>query len=193
VHARAVGIKDADNLDLQIMLAMVIEEQSLRTALTFVIATAEADRVDSTPVAFGLRVNLRVAIDLARRRLQDPGPYALCQPEHVNRTVYGGLGGLHGIVLVMNRARRTSEVVDAVDLNIKGEGYVVAHQLEIWMAQQVRNVAFGSRKKIVNAKHVVAPREQTITEVGAEEPGTTADKTLIHFISLFMNLTGKAI
>ena len=77
VHARAVGVEDAGDLDAQAVLAAVVEEQGLGAALAFVVAGAEADGVDVAPVVFGLRVDFGVAVDLAGGGLEDLGLGAL--------------------------------------------------------------------------------------------------------------------
>src|SRR5262245_55749633 len=69
VHARAVGIEDSGDLDLQPVLAPIIEEQGLGATLAFVIARARAYRVDVPPIIFSLRVDAGIAVDLRRRCL----------------------------------------------------------------------------------------------------------------------------
>ena len=46
LHARAVGIEDSGDLDLQSVLAPIVEEQGLGATLAFVIARARANRID---------------------------------------------------------------------------------------------------------------------------------------------------
>ena len=65
VHARPVGVEDPRHLDLQPVLAVIVEEQGLGAALALVVAGARAQRVDVAPIVLALRVDLRVAIDLA--------------------------------------------------------------------------------------------------------------------------------
>jgi hypothetical protein len=65
-----------------------------------------------------LRVNRRVAIDLARRRLKNSCPGPLGEPEHVNRAVNVGLDGLDGIELIVNRRSRARQIEDLVDLDV---------------------------------------------------------------------------
>lgn len=61
------------------------------------------DGVDVAPVVLGLGVDGGVAIDLAGGGLKDLGFDPLGQAKHVNGAVDAGLGGLHRIVLVMDR------------------------------------------------------------------------------------------
>ena len=65
VHARAVGVEDARDLDLELVLAMIVEEQRLGAALALVVAGARTDRIDVAPVVLGLRVHRGIAVDLA--------------------------------------------------------------------------------------------------------------------------------
>src|SRR5207248_4458873 len=64
VHAWPVGVEDPHHLDSQPVLAPVIEEQSLGTALALIVARTHTDRVHTTPIALGLRMDFGVAIDL---------------------------------------------------------------------------------------------------------------------------------
>jgi hypothetical protein len=176
VHARPVGVEDAQHLDAQPVLAVVVEEQRLGAALAFVVAGADADRVDVAPVVLALRVHLRVAVDLAGRGLQDLGLHALGQAEHVDGTVHAGLGGLHRVVLVVHRRGRAGEVVDLVDLDVERKGHVVAQQLEARMADQVLDVAPRTGEEVVDAQHVVAAFEQLLAQVRAQEAGTAGDE-----------------
>ena len=42
--------------------------------------------------------------------------HALCEPEHIDRAHHVRLNGFDRIVLVMDRRRRTGEIVDLIDL-----------------------------------------------------------------------------
>ncbi len=65
MHVGTVGVEDAGDLDVQVVLAAVVEEQGFGTAFAFIVAGAQADGVDVTPVVFGLGMDFRVAIALA--------------------------------------------------------------------------------------------------------------------------------
>ncbi len=85
---------------------------------------------DVAPVIFLLRMHHWIAIDLGRRRLQDPRTHALGKTEHVDSTHDRRLDGLHGVVLIVNRRRRTSKVVDLVHLEEYRLSHVMTQQLE---------------------------------------------------------------
>ena len=116
------------------MLPVVVEEQGFGTTLAFVVATARADRIDVAPIILGLRMDGRIAVDLARRGLEDLDLQPFCQPEHVDGAVNGSLGRLNRIVLVMDRRCRAGEIIDLVNLDEERKGHVVADQLEARIA-----------------------------------------------------------
>ena len=146
VHARAVGVEDARDLDVELVLAVVVEEQRLGAALALVVAGARADRVDVAPVGSRAADAPR---DRRRPRWSRPGGSwrcsALGQAQHVDRAdarwSWSSAPGRTG----SGRRGRAGEVVDLVDLDVEREGHVVAHQLEARVAEQVRDVALACR------------------------------------------------
>ena len=50
IHSRAIGIKDTRHLNRNIILPMIIKEQSFSAALTLIITGANSDRIDLAPV-----------------------------------------------------------------------------------------------------------------------------------------------
>src|SRR4051812_45838836 len=103
MHARAVSIEDSSNLDLETMLAVIVEEQGFSAALALIVAGARPDRVDIAPIGLGLRVNCRIPVHFAGRCLKNAASEAFRQTQHINSSVHRSLGRLHGIVLVMDR------------------------------------------------------------------------------------------
>lgn len=176
VHARAVGVEDARDLDFQLVLAVVVEEQGFGAALAFIVAGADADRVDVAPVVLGLRVNRRVAVNLAGGSLEDARLQALGQAEHVDGAMHRGLGGLHRVVLIVNGRGGAGQVVDFVDFHIQREGDVVTHELEARMVVQVVDVALGAGEQVVQAQHFMALFQQLVAQVRTEEAGAAGDE-----------------
>ena len=101
-HARPVGVEDPHDRGVDALLAVVGHRQRLGVALCLVVDAARADRVDVAPVGLGLRVHLRVAVDLARRGEQEPGALELREAERVVRPVRADL----------QRVQRQAQVVD---------------------------------------------------------------------------------
>ena len=105
----------------QLVLAVIVEEQRLGAALAFIIAGARADRVDVAPVVFGLRMNIGIAVDLRRRRLENLALQPLGEAQHVDGAMHAGLGRLHRIVLIVDGRGGAGEIVDLVDLDVERE------------------------------------------------------------------------
>jgi hypothetical protein len=81
------------------------------------------------------------------------------------------LGGLNGVVLIVDRRSRTGQVIDPIDLYIKREGNVVANEFKIRIPYQVGDISLGPRIEIVDTENVVPILEETLAEVGAQESG----------------------
>jgi hypothetical protein len=56
LHARPVRVEDSGNARVDPVLAPVVREHRLGAALPFVVARARPDRIDVSPVVFGLRM-----------------------------------------------------------------------------------------------------------------------------------------
>src|SRR5665213_3538621 len=117
MHARAIGVENSGHFYLQFVLAVVVEEQCLCTALALVITRARTYWIDVAPIVLCLWMHGRVAIDLAGRRLQDSSLKTLGKTEHVYSAMHAGLGRLHRIALIMNRRCRTGEIVNLIHLD----------------------------------------------------------------------------
>ena len=180
MHARAIGIEDPGDLDPQAMLAVIVEKQGLGAALALVVAGPDADRIDVTPIVFALRVDDRVAVDLAGGGLENPGAPALGETQHVDGAMHRRLGRLHGIELVVHRRGRAGQVVDLVDLRKEREGHVVPQQLEGRISHQVGHVATGTRVEIVDAEDLMSGLEEAFAEMRPDEARSTGDQYAFH-------------
>ena len=114
-HARAVGVEDAHDRRVDALLAVVGHRQRLGVALGLVVDAARADRVDVAPVGLGLRVYLRIAVDLAGGGDQEAGAMALGEAERVVGAVGADLERVQGQPQVVDRRGGRGEVVDEVD------------------------------------------------------------------------------
>jgi hypothetical protein len=79
------------------------------------------------------------------------------------------LGGLHWIMLVVNRRGRTGEIVDLVDLHIERKRNVVPHQVEVLVIEEMLDVASRAGEKVVRAENVGAKLDQALTEMRANK------------------------
>ena len=147
-HARAVGVEDPDDRRVHALLVVVRHRQRLGVALRLVVDAARADRVDVAPVGLGLRVHLRVAVDLARRGEQEPRALELREAERVVRAVRADLQRVQRHAHVVDRARERGEVVDEVDglVDLELLGHVVVQEEEL-VAAQVVDVPQRARRR----------------------------------------------
>ena len=98
---------------------------------------------------------------------------ALCQAKQVDRAQHGSLHRVDRIELVVRGARRTSQIVDVVDLGIEGPGHVVRQQVETRVRLQMRKIGAGSGEEAVDAEHVdiVAAAQQPVAQMRTEKAG----------------------
>ena len=66
------------------------------------------------------------------------------------------LSRLNRVVLIVNRRRRTRQVVDCIYLHIKRKGNVVAEELKIRIPHQMRDISLGPRIEIVDTENIVS-------------------------------------
>ena len=177
VHARAVGVEDARDLDAQLVLAPIVEEQRLGAALAFVVAGARADRIDVAPIVLGLRMDVGVAVDFRGRGLEDLGLHPLGEAQHVDGAVHAGLGRLHRIVLVVDGRSRAGQIVDLVDLDDRAETSRRGGSARNACGRaDARCSCRAAREKIVDAKDVGALRQQPLAKMRAEKAGAAGDQ-----------------
>jgi hypothetical protein len=173
MHAGTVRIEDTNNFYFQFVLAMIIEAQGFPAAFSLVITTPGTDWIDSAAIVFHIAVFFRITINFGRGRLQKSGLASLRQAEHVDCAMHARLGGLNQVELVVNRARRTGQVIDLVDLHIQRKGYVVGQQLEARVTPEMRDIVLGPGKKVVDAHYVVVLPEEVFAQMGAEKAAAT--------------------
>src|SRR6185369_896738 len=102
-HSGTIGVKDTNDADVHLVLAVIVHHQCFRYSFALVIAAADADRVDVAPVILGLGVYLGIAIDLRGGGLEYAGLDPLGHSQHVDGAHHAGFSGLDRVVLVMNR------------------------------------------------------------------------------------------
>ncbi|MNZ76825.1 hypothetical protein D3C78_953460 [compost metagenome] len=96
-----------------------------------------------------------IAVDLAGRGLEDSGVPPLGQPQHIDGAQHRGLGGGDRVVLIMNRAGRTSEVKNAVHFDIQRQPDVVTNAFEAFVPDQMADVVLATRVEIIDTEHLL--------------------------------------
>ena len=65
----------------------------------------------------------------------------------------------------------------------------MSHELEMGIVEQVKDIVFAARKKIIDAKHIVTISQQALTEMGAEKTRATlgwspeVNRKLVHILT----------
>ena len=107
----------------------------------------------------------RIAVDLARAGLKDPGLHALGEAEAIDRAHDGGLGRLDRVELVVRRRSGAGEIVDLIHLELKRIDYIVPDKLEARVLQQVRNILLSAGEQVVDDGDIMTVRDETVTEM----------------------------
>src|SRR5660397_282958 len=89
--------------------------------------------------------------------------------------MHTGLGGLHGVELVVDRGSRTGQVVYLVRFDEERESDVVTVGFEVRVVQEMGDVLLATRVVVIHAENLMVPFEQCLAEMGAEETGTAGD------------------
>ena len=135
MHTRPIGIKNPYNPDADLMLPMVIEKQRFGATFALIVAGPYTDAIDISPVRFSLGMNGGITVYFRCRGLKNSGPKSFGQAQHIDRAVDIDLGGLHRIILIVNRRSRTGQVINFVHFQIKGKGNIMSNQLEVGILQ----------------------------------------------------------
>jgi len=101
--------------------------------------------------------------------------FYLCEPEHVHRPQEARLDRLDRVVLVVDGAGGASQVVDLVDFEQDLLDDIVPDELKVGLADQVGDVFFGAREKVVEADDVVASLDEVGAQMRADEARASRD------------------
>ncbi len=86
------------------------------------------------------------------------------------------LVGFDGVVLIMARRGGAGQVVDFVNLQQDRLGNIVADELEIRPAQQMRDVDLLAGEEVVEADHVVPFIDQPLAQMRTQKSGAAGDQ-----------------
>ena len=112
--------------------------------------------------------------------MQQPGAAAFGQPQHVDHADGRRLDRLDRIVLIGDGRRRAGEVVDLIGFEIQRMHDVVPNDLEVRIVHQMSDVGLPPGEEVVDADDVVAPLEQSLTQMAAEKPGSAGHENGCH-------------
>jgi hypothetical protein len=169
MHARPIGVEDAGDPDIEVVLTVIVEEQRFGAALAFVVAGARPDRVDIAPVSLRLGMDAGIAVDFAGRGLKNPRFHPLGQTQHVDGAMHAGLDRLDRIELIVDRRGWTGKIEDLVHFDIKRKGDVVAHHLEMRVIEEMGDIFSGTGEIVIDAQDLVTVGKQPFAQERSEE------------------------
>mmetsp|Transcript_14834 Transcript_14834/g.28216 ORF Transcript_14834/g.28216 Transcript_14834/m.28216 type:complete len:312 (+) Transcript_14834:442-1377(+) len=176
-HTRTICIKDTCDADLKVVLAMILHAKSFRDTFAFIVAGADTDWVNISPVLLHLRVHLGISVDFGSGCDEESGLASLGQTKHVDGTEHVGLDGLDGIVLIENGGSRTGKMVHLVDFQIDRVNDIMANELETGVSDMLVHVGLLPREAVVDTDHLVELiLQEAVNEVRANETRTTGNK-----------------
>ena len=114
-HARAVGIKDADNAGVEAVVAVIGHGHGFGVAFGFVVNAARADRIHVAPVTFGLRADLRIAVTFGSGGEEIRSFFGERQAQGIVRAERADFQSLNRVFQVIGRTGGRSEMQDDVD------------------------------------------------------------------------------
>ena len=143
------------------------QRQRLAEPLGLVVDAAWAYGVDVTPVTLGLRMHLRVPIDLRGRCQDEPGVLRQSEPEGVQGPDRPHLEGLDGELQVIDRRGGAREVQDQIDLSpdVDEVRHIGPNNPEPVVPDQVLDIGGRAREEVVQAQDVIPSGYQRIAKV----------------------------
>mmetsp|Transcript_14832 Transcript_14832/g.28210 ORF Transcript_14832/g.28210 Transcript_14832/m.28210 type:complete len:260 (-) Transcript_14832:35-814(-) len=133
-HTRTVRVEDTCDTDLKLMLTVVLHTERFGNTFPLIVAGADADRVDISPVFLNLRVNFWIPVDFRGRRDKESGLASLRETKHIHGAKHVGLDSFYGVFLVEDRGGWASKMVHLIDFQLDRVNYVVADELEAGVA-----------------------------------------------------------
>jgi hypothetical protein len=157
MHAGAIGIEQPRNPNLRTILPAIIETERFGSALAFIVTSPGAGTIHRADIVLRLRMDLRIAINLAGRRLKEPRLNAMTVFQGVKNAQNAGLHRPDGVALILRRGSVACEIIDAVDLKAS---QVVTHvrfdEMKTRMIQYRIQIFDYAGAKIVQAPYLVS-------------------------------------
>src|SRR5208282_1984192 len=114
-HARSVRVKDANDLCVDAVVAMVGHRHCLGEAFRLVIYATGPDRVDVAPVVLRLWMDEGIAVAFGGRGEKEFCPLILREAERIMRSERADFKCRDRVLQVVDRARRRGEMEDVID------------------------------------------------------------------------------
>ena len=114
-HARSVSVKDAHDLRVDVVKAVIGHRHRFGETLGFIVNAARSDRVHVAPVIFLLRMNERIAVAFRSGGEKKRGLLVFGQAERVVRAERADFQRRDRQLEIIDRAGRRGEMKDVID------------------------------------------------------------------------------
>src|SRR5258707_14150351 len=177
-HAWPVGVEDANDAGVDVVIATIGHRHRLGKALGFVVDAARADGVDIAPVVLLLRMDERVAIDFRRGSEQEASVLGFGEAERFVRAEGADLERLDRQLQVVDRAGWGGKVQEGVDgaFNVNEGSNVVLDEEEPLTAGQVLNVGSVAGDEVVHGDNIMTLGQETVAQVRPKKTGAAGDE-----------------
>src|ERR1019366_2991774 len=139
------------------MITVIGHHRGLGKPLRLIVNRSWPDRIDVAPVAFLLRMLLRIAITFRRRGDQEFSLVSPGEVEAIESADRSDTQGFDAVLHVVDRACGRSEVEDAVDRShIEPFSDVLLHETEPGFVTEMREVGETSGDQVIDPDDVVA-------------------------------------
>jgi hypothetical protein len=169
MHSGAVSIENTSEANGDFMFSIIIEKQSFRAPLPFVITRAVANWIDIAPIIFCLGMDIGISVHLGSRGLKDFTTEPLRKSEKVEGAKNRCFDRLNGICLIVERRCRTGKIVNFIHFNMQRETDIVTDEFKVAVIQKMEDILSAASEKIIDAKNLMPLLKQFLAEVRAEE------------------------
>src|ERR1700674_154091 len=178
LHARPVGIEDPRNARVNFVVAMVGHGHRFAESLSLIVNRTRTDGIHVAPVGFFLRMLQRIAVALRSGRSQVFRPVLASHIQSVKSAQRTDLESFNSVFRVIYRACRAGEMKYVIHLAAI-EWLVDDGLLKIESRVVTEGIKIGppSRQQIIDGNDRITFRQQCVTKVGTQEPGSAGDQS----------------
>src|SRR5262249_3659957 len=183
----AIGVEDANDADINPVLAVVGHRHRLGEALSLVVYAAGAYWVDVAPVLFVLRVHQRVAVNFRGRSQNELRALGLRQTQSVVCAQRPDLQRLNRQLQVIYRTGRAGEMEHPIELadHVDVIADIVVDKFKFRVGAMVSDIGQIARHQIIHRHHTMSLGYQAVGHVAAYETGAASNQNA-HFLSLLV-------
>ena len=177
LQARTVGVEDANEVGVDVVVAVICHDGGFGEALGLVVDGARSDGVDAAPIALHLWMDFGVSVALRGGCVEISGVVLACEVERDDGSIGADQKSFGAEATVVDGAGGRGEVEDVVDVaGIEGLRNVVIDKAEARFVLEMGEVCRVAGAQVVDADDDVPLAEQGVGKVGAEEACGTGDE-----------------